>query len=321
MMGWIAALELIIIFIVIFIYLRPAILLIFFPERDLKERKEKLEREYKQREKDLEIKFLRQENILRDKLHTMEQNLTYSLNQTRAKMLDAINKEIDLFKESKLSNAKEILEQKIKDLDTMFKEKENYIKEKFLADKQMIEAAQVSLQENLVDLKKQERAAIDARIREYEEKHQESFYSIILIPDDLLDIEQLHSISPSLRNPVPLYKAMFSIYYRPAVNDLINRITGGKRISGIYKITLIETGQCYIGQSVDIGNRWMQHCKRGAGVDKPTGIKLYPAMQEHGIHNFRFEIIEEVENKRLSEREKYWGSYFGAKLFGYSIKN
>ena len=28
---------------------------------------------------------------------------------------------------------------------------------------------------------------------------------------------------------------------------------------GIYKITCNETGKCYIGQSIDIENRWLQH--------------------------------------------------------------
>jgi hypothetical protein len=44
-------------------------------------------------------------------------------------------------------------------------------------------------------------------------------------------------------------------------------------------------------------------------------------MQKHGIYNFKFEIIEQVPETKLSEREKYWSEYFGAKVFGYSIKN
>jgi len=92
-------------------------------------------------------------------------------------------------------------------------------------------------------------------------------------------------------------------------------------IKGIYKITHIESERSYVGQSVDIGNRWKQHCKRGTGADAKTTNKLYDAMLRYGIENFRFEVVEVVEdNLRLSEAEKYWQEYFKSKEFGYSMK-
>jgi len=39
---------------------------------------------------------------------------------------------------------------------------------------------------------------------------------------------------------------------------------------GIYKITNINNGKVYIGQAVNIAERWRQHIKRGVGADPPT---------------------------------------------------
>jgi group I intron endonuclease len=77
---------------------------------------------------------------------------------------------------------------------------------------------------------------------------------------------------------------------------------------------------CYVGEAVNIADRWKQHIKRGLGAETPTKNKLYPAMAEFGVENFTFEIIEECEKAQLNDREDYWQEYFKAKEFGYSIK-
>lgn len=77
---------------------------------------------------------------------------------------------------------------------------------------------------------------------------------------------------------------------------------------------------CYIGQSVNISERWRQHIKRGVGAEAPTRNKLYPAMLEKGVENFTFEIIEECSRADLDEREQFWQNFYHAKDYGYSIK-
>ena len=49
--------------------------------------------------------------------------------------------------------------------------------------------------------------------------------------------------------------------------DLCNRVLGSGSICGIYKITNKQTGDIYIGQSVNIADRWKQHVKCGLGID------------------------------------------------------
>lgn len=77
---------------------------------------------------------------------------------------------------------------------------------------------------------------------------------------------------------------------------------------------------CYVGQAVDIGDRWKQHIKRALNAEPRTQNKLYPAMYKEGIHNFTFEIIEECPREKLNEREDYWQDFYQAKEYGYSIK-
>jgi hypothetical protein len=137
---------------------------------------------------------------------------------------------------------------------------------------------------------------------------------------DIEEIKKLKSIIPYLRDSEPLNKVIWKVYYEKPYTDLIGRVVGSKVKSGIYKITNQENQMCYVGQAVNIADRWKQHIKRGLGAETPTKNKLYPAMAEFGVENFTFEIIEECDKAQLNDREDYWQEYFKAKEFGYSIK-
>ena len=73
--------------------------------------------------------------------------------------------------------------------------------------------------------------------------------------------------------------------------DLCNRVLGSGSVCGIYKITNKQTGDIYIGQSVNVADRWKQHVKCGLGIDASATNKLYNNMQRHGVWNFTFEIL------------------------------
>lgn len=94
------------------------------------------------------------------------------------------------------------------------------------------------------------------------------------------------------------------------LNDLIGRVIGSTKKSGIYKLTDRSSGLVYIGQSVNLADRWKEHVRRGVGAEPATRNKLYPAMAKVGPENFTFEVVEECESARLNERERYWISYF-----------
>lgn len=163
-------------------------------------------------------------------------------------------------------------------------------------------------------------AAVAANKRQFEEENQKDFYRLIIAEEDLKEISKIREIISYLRNPEPLNKVIYKYYYEKPYNDLIGRVLGSKIHTGIYKITNLNNGLCYVGQAVNIADRWRQHIKRGLGAEAPTQNKLYPAMLKEGVENFSFELIEDCDRTKLNEREDYWQEYFKAKEFGYSIK-
>jgi hypothetical protein len=121
-------------------------------------------------------------------------------------------------------------------------------------------------------------AAVAADKRKFEEENKIDYYRLIIPEEDLKEISKIREIIPYLRNPEPLNKVIYKYYYEKPYNDLIGRVLGSKSYTGIYKITNLTNGMCYVGQAVSISERWRQHIKRGLGAETPTNNKLYPAM-------------------------------------------
>ena len=93
-------------------------------------------------------------------------------------------------------------------------------------------------------------------------------------------------------------------------------------ICGIYKITNKINGKCYIGQSVNIEQRWREHRARYLSIDEENYKKpLYIAMRKYGIKEFDFSIIEQCLPEELNEKEIYWINYYNSlvKNNGYNI--
>ena len=163
-------------------------------------------------------------------------------------------------------------------------------------------------------------AAVEANKRAHEMAEKANFYRLVLSEEDVREIERLREVTPYLRDSEPLNKVIWKVYYENPYTDMIGRVVGKGVHTGIYKITNLDNGMCYIGQAANIADRWKQHIKRGIGAETPTRNKLYPAMLAIGVENFTFEIVEECDRTKLNEREDYWQDYFKAKEFGYSIK-
>ena len=176
------------------------------------------------------------------------------------------------------------------------------------------------ISQELVEAKAKQNAIVEANKRAEEVKQKEQFYKLNLSEIDIEEIKKLRSIIPYLRSAEPINKVIWKVYYEKSYTDLIGRVIGQGIRTGIYKITNIESQKCYIGQAVNIADRWKQHIKRGVGAETPTRNKLYPAMYELGPEQFTFEILEECDKSLLDNREDYWQEFYQAKEFGYSIK-
>ena len=71
----------------------------------------------------------------------------------------------------------------------------------------------------------------------------------------------------------------------------------------IYKITS-PSGRIYVGQTSDFKKRYASHkhfLKKG-----DRQYILYNSFKKHGFENHKFEIIEEVPDEKLNEREVFW---------------
>ncbi|QJX71470.1 group I intron endonuclease [Faustovirus] len=94
----------------------------------------------------------------------------------------------------------------------------------------------------------------------------------------------------------------------------------------IYKITCLATLKLYIGLTTNtINKRWKQHKDRGKkrakmNIEDVIGkSKLYNAMAKYGIENFEIDIIEEVDDDKLCERECFWILHYDTVRNGYNI--
>ena len=194
------------------------------------------------------------------------------------------------------------------------------IKEEYELKKLDLQSEIIDIEKNYAKLKNQVDNATLAAKREEEKKNNIKFYQINLSQEDKEDIEKLKEIEKKLSRPDVLNKLIYKVYLEKPTTDLVNRVIGPDSVTGIYKITNTVNQMTYVGQSVDLKARWRQHIKRGIGAETPLKNKLYPAMEEFGVWNFTFEVVEICKKEELNEREQFWQEYFNAKTYGYSIK-
>ena len=69
---------------------------------------------------------------------------------------------------------------------------------------------------------------------------------------------------------------------------------------GIYLITNLVNGKQYVGQSIGIAHRWIEH------KNSKENYPISKAIRKYGKDNFKFEIIENCLPKDLDEKEKYY---------------
>ena len=165
---------------------------------------------------------------------------------------------------------------------------------------------------NLLDDYRSQREAVNlAILREKELKEKEDFYKIVIPENDQEDIEVLKTIGPRLRNREALNKLIYDVFVKRPLNELIKRVTNGKEVSGIYKITYIKTGEAYIGKTTNISTRWQNHIKTACGLEGDARTTFHNRLEQDGIWNYTFEILEEVPKDKLSEREKFYIELYG----------
>ena len=302
-------------------------------EKDYYSQQANIEREKATWDKEKNEKILKlsqQEADLRSQVHSLETQIEEKRNsiitmeeqtKTAAKsfeeqVYDLMSTEFTARAEEEVNRCKSLSEQAQQEYETMMREDMEYYLSRINAATDDYNKVIAQLQ----DAKEKADAAVEVNKRAELERQEKDFYRLQLSDIDVEEIQRIRSIEPYLRKKEPLNKVIWKVYYEKPYTDLIGRVVGQGRKTGIYKITNLENGMCYVGQAVDIAERWKQHIKRGIGADQPTQNKLYPAMLAIGVENFTFEIVEQCNGSKLSEREQYWQDFYHAKDFGYSIK-
>lgn len=277
------------------------------------------------------VKLTQTKHTQQEELHDVEHNL-FALKQqfdnTKQNLDDSIKKLNNLkktydiseqfFKEEyKKEQEKWIEEQK----DEYIKTQQEFVEQFVEENKKKLIAAQ-ELNNVLETLKLSINAATNLQKEAAKEENYIEFHSLSLDDQSLFEInklrEAIRGISPLAE--LAINKVIWKIYLEKPYTDLVGRVLGIGIRTGIYKITNTKNQMCYVGQAVNIAERWKQHIKRAIGAEPITNNKLYPAMKKFGVENFTFEVIEECPQEKLNQREDYWQNFYNAKEYGYSIK-
>jgi group I intron endonuclease len=83
------------------------------------------------------------------------------------------------------------------------------------------------------------------------------------------------------------------------------------QICVIYKIVNNTNGKIYVGQTVNLYDRYKRHKRSLAEADEHNR-PLVSAFKKYGFENFSFMILENIDcdTKKITEREQYWMDKF-----------
>lgn len=85
---------------------------------------------------------------------------------------------------------------------------------------------------------------------------------------------------------------------------------------GIYALINIETLEEYIGKSINIEERWLDHKNNASkGID----YQIYRAIRKYGWEKFDKHIIEECLEDELNDKEIYWIETLDTYKHGYNM--
>lgn len=326
------------ILIAIGIFLFVLILIIFNIKKDkyitIKQHLEKESEELKQKNKELQevydamnhnleiVKKAQTESIIiNDRLQKENANLTQS-NVALQNRNSEYARQIDAMITDGKKTAKKTVDDYIEQYRNNRLQEENKKLEEFLlSNNQMKDVATGELEQlkkEIEDYTKKREAIIEAQKRELELQDAQEFHKIQLVAAAIEDIKYINTILNKLSKPDIVAKVVWEAYLQTPTKEMLNRVVGKEKKSGIYRIANIKTQQCYIGQGVDVAKRLAEHIKGTLGIQSIADQRIHHVMAEEGLQNWTFELLEECEKGNLNNREKFYIMYYRSNEFGYN---
>lgn len=205
------------------------------------------------------------------------------------------------------------LNSKIQALNLYYSKQEADISKQYETRKSVLDAKILFLKSQLDDFRARQESVHEAILRQKQLEEKEDFYSLQVSENDKDDIAVLQRMDLKLHNRDVIPKLIWDLFIRRPAQEMIKRVTGGRSISGIYKITNKQTHEAYIGKTTDISTRWQNHLKTAVGLEGAAKSTLHTRLAADGIWNYTFEILEEVPKDQLSAREAFYIDLYGTK--------
>ena len=238
--------------------------------------------------------------------------------ETKKALIDDAKQNAQSAYDEKINALKQEYKYKQEEFERLLKEQKDLMFLDFEEEETRYKAESQKLREELEQYQLQKRAIIEATRREEILQKKKDSYRLILTSAEQADIQTLESIRHVLRQPRILSMLIWQTFYQPKAKKLFANILGTEVVTGVYKITNIQTDECYIGQAVNIRERFLQHCKCGLGIDTPQKNKLYEAMLKYGLDQFTFEVLQECEAEDLNVLEKFYIQTYLSCDYGYN---
>ena len=222
------------------------------------------------------------------------------------------------------------------ELDAALKEKQQYY-EKLLQDtidqcnaqdEAIKEASETKWRESIEQINeynesiaaaKEKFESIERTLRTYDAEQQAKLFYTIQLPEEYYeDIEfLLTTVAAKVQHPDIISKLVWQEYVKPNLENTFKRIEI-KAEPGIYKLTSLQNGKCYVGKSTNVKNRITDHFKSVVGITSIADQAVHHAIRKEGFWNWTIEIITYCEKEQLSDLEKYYIEFFKAQEFGYN---
>lgn len=279
---------------------------------------------------------------VRIKVNTEQQKLTDLYNQldsVETSLQDSRDEYHHLINDKMKEIDETIEEQRRKrqqELDSALEEKQNYynklledtINQCNLQDETIKEASEAKWREAIEQIEQYNKSIAEAKerfesieraLKQYDAEQQAKLFYTIQLPEEYQeDIEfLLATVVPRLFNKDIIYKLIWNEYIKSPFDALIKRIEL-QSAPGIYKITNIVNGKCYIGKSTDVKKRLTEHMKGALGLSTISDQEIHHAIKEQGFNNWIIEVITYCEKEKLNELEKYYIEFFKSQEWGYN---